>query len=209
MSRLAHALLAALFLAAPASASTVERNFSYFTIGGSTLAEIEEELNRRGPMVGTTERRHPGATRMQFATRVSYGENDGRCGVIDATVTLNANMILPRWRVAGDAGMETRIIWDTLASDIRRHEESHVVIARNYAREIETAVKAVRNERDCEAAEARVETIRTNLLRQHDQEQIDFDRIEAVNFERRMLRLLDYRLERMENGRLPTPGDGD
>lgn len=205
MSRLPYALVAALLLSGPASASTVERNYSYFTIGGSTLAEIEEELNRRGPMVGTTERRHPGATRMQFATRVSYGESDGRCGVIDATVTLNANMILPRWRVARDAGMETRIIWDTLAADIRRHEEAHVVIARNYARQMETALKAVRGERDCAAAEARVEKIRTYLLRQHDEEQIAFDRIEAVNFERRMQRLLDYRLERMEDGRLPMP----
>jgi predicted secreted Zn-dependent protease len=139
----------------------VERSYSYFTIGGSTLAEIEEELNRRGPLVGTTDRRHPGATRMQFATRVSYGESNGRCGVIDATVQLNANMILPRWRVAREAGMETRVIWDTLASDIRRHEEAHVVIARNYARELETALKAVRNERDCAAAEERVERIRT------------------------------------------------
>lgn len=205
MSRLPYALMAALLLSSPASASTVERSYSYFTIGGSTLAEIEEELNRRGPMVGTTERRHPGATRMQFATRVSYGESNGRCGVIDATVTLNANMILPRWRVASDAGMETRIIWDTLAADIRRHEEAHVVIARNYARKIETALKAVRGERDCDAAEARVEEIRTELLRQHDEEQVEFDRIEAVNFERRLLRLLDYRLERMEDGRLPMP----
>lgn len=205
MSRLLFALVASLVLGAPAGASTVERSYSYFTIGGATLAEIEEELNRRGPMVGTTERRHPGATRMQFATRVSYGENNGRCGVVDATVTLEANMILPRWRVPRDAGMETRIIWDTLAADIRRHEEAHVVIARNYAREMEAALKTIQGERNCEAAEARAETIRTELLRQHDAEQIEFDRIEAINFERRLLRLLDYRLERMEDGRLPLP----
>ena len=205
MSRLFYALIAALAFGGSAAASSVERSYSYFTIGGSTLAEIEEELNRRGPLVGTTDRRHPGATRMQFATRVSYGESNGRCGVIDATVQLNANMILPRWRVAREAGMETRVIWDTLAADIRRHEEAHVVIARNYARELETALKAVRNERDCAAAEERVERIRSDVLRRHDEAQIDFDRIEAVNFERRMLRLLDYRLERMEDGRLPMP----
>lgn len=205
MSRLFYALIVALAFGGSAAASSVERSYSYFTIGGSTLAEIEEELNRRGPLVGTTDRRHPGATRMQFATRVSYGESNGRCSVIDATVQLNANMILPRWRVARDAGMETRVIWDTLAADIRRHEEAHVVIARNHARELEKALKAVRNERDCAAAEERVERIRSDVLRRHDEAQIEFDRIEAVNFERRMLRLLDYRLERMEDGRLPLP----
>ena len=205
MSRLFYALIVALAFGGSAAASSVERSYSYFTIGGSTLAEIEEELNRRGPLVGTTDRRHPGATRMQFATRVSYGESNGRCSVIDATVQLNANMILPRWRVARDGGMETLVIWDTLAADIRRHEEAHVVIARNHARELEKALKAVRNERDCAAAEERVERIRSDVLRRHDEAQIEFDRIEAVNFERRMLRLLDYRLERMEDGRLPLP----
>src|SRR5690554_495104 len=109
MSRLFYALIVALAFGGSAAASSVERSYSYFTIGGSTLAEIEEELNQKKPLVGTTDRRHPGATRMQFATRVSYGESNGRCSVIDATVQLNANMILPRWRVARDAGMETRV----------------------------------------------------------------------------------------------------
>lgn len=205
MKRLLLSLSTLLVLVATAGATVVERSYSYFTIGGSTLAEIEEELNQRGPMVSTTDRRHPGATRMQFATRVGYGEQNGRCGVLSADVTLRANMILPRWRVARNSDTETRIIWDTLAADIRRHEEAHVVIARNYAREMERAILAVQGERDCQAAEARVNRVREEVMRRHDEEQARFDRIEAINFESRMLRLLNYRLERMEDGRLPLP----
>jgi predicted secreted Zn-dependent protease len=204
MRRLALATIAAIALSQPAGATSVERSYSYFTIGGSTLSEIEAELSRRGPTVGTTNRRHPGATRMQFATRVTYGEQGGRCGVVDADVSLSAEMILPRWRVPRNAEEDVRIIWDTLAADIRRHEEAHVVIARNHARELEQALKRVTRAPNCEAAAARVEQVTADVLQRHDEAQARFDRVEAVNFESRLLRLLRYRLERMEDGRLPA-----
>jgi predicted secreted Zn-dependent protease len=205
MNRLAMAFCLTFALCQVAGATTVERSFSYFTIGGQTLSEIEEELNRRGPRVETTDRRHPGATRMQFVTRVSYGEQSGTCGVIEANVSLSAEMILPRWRVPRDPDMETRIIWDTLAADIRRHEEAHVVIARNHARELEQALGRVTRQPDCEVAADKVAQVTADVLRRHEEAQAQFDRIEAVNFERRLLRLLRYRLDRMADGRLPMP----
>jgi predicted secreted Zn-dependent protease len=205
MNRLILIVAAAIAFCQPASATTVERSYSYFTVGGKTLSEIEEELHRRGPTVETTDRRHPGATRLRFSPRVSYGEQAGRCRVVDAEVSLSAEMILPRWRISSEATSETRIIWDTLAADIRRHEEAHVVIARNHARELEQTLKTITRMPDCEAAAERAAQVTADVLRRHDEAQARFDRIEAVNFESRLLRLLRYRLERMEDGRLPMP----
>jgi predicted secreted Zn-dependent protease len=201
-------LLAAAVLAlagTSAQASGFTREYTYFSIGGSTLAEIEQELERRGPEVSTTNRRHPGATRMKFTTRVTYGETGGRCGVVKAAVNLNANMILPRWRRPRAAETDVRLIWDTLSADIKRHEESHVVIARNHARELETALSQISGLGTCDEAQARVEQTTARILERHEEEQIRFDRIESANFESRMMRLLEYRMERIENGQLPMP----
>ncbi len=205
MRRISLALAASLAAMLSASAASVQREYTYFSIGGSTLSEIEQELNRRGPTVSTTNRRHPGATRMEFTTRVTYGETAGRCGVVAATVALNANMILPRWRRPGGTETDVRLIWDTLSADIRRHEESHVVIARNHARELETALKQIAGQESCEEAQARVQETSSRILDRHEAEQARFDRIESVNFESRMLRLLEYRMERIGNGQLPPP----
>lgn len=201
-------LLAAIVIAlssAAASSTSVKRTQTYFTIDGSTLSELEAELNRLGPKVSTTDRRHPGATRMEFTTRVTYAEQDGRCRVAEADVKLEANMILPRWRQPADTELDVRLIWNTLAADIRRHEEGHIVIARNHARELEQSLRALPRQPDCETAAARVQEVSAEVMARHDEAQVRFDRIEAVNFESRMLRLLRYRLERMEDGRLPTP----
>ena len=76
-------LLLATFLlgwaALSASAESLTKTYSYFSVGGTTLDELEDQLNRRGPKVKSTGRRHPGATQMQFKTRLGYTEKRGSC----------------------------------------------------------------------------------------------------------------------------------
>ena len=188
---------------APAPAASLAKTYAYFSIGGSTLEEIEKELTARGPQVKSTGHRHPGATRMEFTSRVGYAEKNGRCSVVSARVTVQVKIILPRWRQRGHAAQDVRLIWDTLESDIRRHEESHVVIAKNHARELEDALTEIGRQKDCATAKTRVKATTDRVLAAHDAAQERFDRIEGINFESRLLRLLKYRMERIESGRLP------
>ncbi len=184
--------------ALPAAAASVAKTYSYFSVGGHTLEEIEAELSRRGPQISGSERRHPGATRMEFTTRITYGETGGRCRVADAKVTVKANVILPRWRQRARAERDVRLIWDTLSSDIKRHEESHIVIAKNHARELEQALKALPRAKACPTVAARVKDVTGRILAAHDEAQLRFDRIEGLGFEKRMMRLLEYRLQQIE-----------
>jgi len=60
-------LLAACILgltALPSAAESVTKAYSYYSVGGTTLDELEDELNSRGPHVKSTGRRHPGATQI-------------------------------------------------------------------------------------------------------------------------------------------------
>lgn len=191
-----------LLAVAPALSAGVTKTYSYFAIGGLTVEEIERELTVRGPQVKSTGSRHPGATQMEFSSRVKYGMKGNRCAVLDARVTVQARIILPRWNKRSKADPDVRLIWDTLAGDIKRHEESHVVIAKNHARELEQALEAIDPQRDCASAERKVAALTERILARHDAEQQRFDRIEGINFESRLLRLLRYRMERMEAGTL-------
>lgn len=181
----------------PAAAATLSKTYSYFTIHGRTLDEIQDQLDRNGPRLAGTGKRHPGMTRMEFKTHVGYRERSGRCEVVDAKVALTARIILPRWNQRG-AAADVRFVWETLASDIKRHEEAHVVIARNYARELETQLRHVRPQRDCAAARRLVKDTTDGILARHDGEQDHFDAIEGRNFESRILRLLDQRMKQAD-----------
>lgn len=187
----------------PAGAASVMKSYSYFTISGKTLSEIEDQLSSRGPQVKSTGRRHPGATQMEFTSRIGYAEEAKGCRIVDPRVTVKAKLILPRWGQRARADGDTRLIWDTLSADIKRHEESHVVIAKNHAHELESALKGLYRFKSCPAAQAAAKALSEKILAKHDRAQIQFDRIEGINFENRIIRLLRYRMERIDAGKIP------
>ncbi|MCT7375601.1 DUF922 domain-containing Zn-dependent protease [Chelativorans salis] len=200
-------VLLALFLLAatvpPLGAVTLSKTYSYFPIGGLTLPEIERQLQTQGPRLESTGQRHPGATNLAFNTRVDYADTGRYCRIADARVSVKANVILPRWRHRRRAENEVRLIWDTLARDIKRHEDSHLSIAKNHARLLEDTLKGLSRQRNCDVLAKKVEKATADVLAKHDAAQQRFDYIESVNFESRLLRLLRYRLEQIEAGRLP------
>jgi predicted secreted Zn-dependent protease len=201
-------LLCALMLwltAMPAGAANLVKTYSYFSVGGRTLDDIQNQLSRNGPEVKSTGSRHPGATQMAFTTRISYAQNAASCRIADAAVTVKVKVILPEWRRPRKADPDVRLFWDTLSADIKRHEERHVEIAKNHARLLEDALKAIPAQKTCEAAKVRAAAIQAAELARHDQDQVRFDRVESVNFESRILRLMRYRMQRVEAGQLPPP----
>lgn len=177
--------------------TVITKSFAYFPVRGDTAADLDAALMRGGPLVKGTGARHPGATEMKFGGSVTYAENPERCAVDSARITLDTRIILPRWTQRNRADRDLALIWDTLAGDIKRHEERHAEIARQYARKLEKAVESARARRNCIEMEAEVAAITERILAEHDADQARFDRVESINFERRMVRLLEYRLQQL------------
>lgn len=176
------------------------KTLAYYAVRGETAADLDAALSSNGPLVKTTGSRHPGATEMKFGGSVVYAEMQDRCAVDSARITLDTRLILPRWTQRQRADRDLALIWDTLSSDIRRHEERHAEIARQYANKLKAAIERLRPRPNCTAMEAEVARVTEEVLSEHDSEQARFDRVEAMNFEERMVRLLQYRLAQSRDG---------
>ena len=204
MRRLGFAVMALTLLCASAvavtSAPLIKKTYSYFNISGLTGADLERELSKHGPILSETGIRHPGATKIKLGGSVDYRSSDGRCRVLDAKVTLETHLTLPRWTDRNRAARETVLVWDTLSSDIKRHEERHAEIARQYARKLEKTLEALHPELTCQLMEARVDATSKRIIEEHAADQQRFDRVEAASFERRMLRMLRFKAARQNNG---------
>lgn len=187
----------------PSSAETVSKSYSYFWVGGTTLDELENELNKRGPKLKSTGQRHPGATRMQFNTRLGYAEKQGHCSIVEAKVTVNANVILPRWRKRARADQDARLVWDALSIDIKRHENQHVRIARYYAQKLERSLMRVGRQKDCAMAAQKAKAISESVLAEHEKAQVKFDLVESERFDKRLLRLMRQRSRMIQAGEIP------
>jgi predicted secreted Zn-dependent protease len=187
-------------LIVPAGAAELSKSYSYFSIRGATLDDIERDLSRRGPSVATTGQRHPGATRMEFKTHLTYANHGRYCRISSAQVRITAKVILPRWRRNRRASADTRFVWDTLAIDIKRHEEQHVAIANSYARDLESALTRLGRSKDCKTLEAKAAKTTTRILDKHDRAQQRFDQVESKGFEKRLIRLMEKRLKEAKAG---------
>ena len=200
MKSLAAAALAiSLIGTTDASAASVTRSYSYFSVSGTTLQDLQQELVARGPLVQSSGQRHAGATQMQFIDQVRFSQAGGKCRISRASVVVKAHIILPRWTRRGSGSDETKLVWDTLSADINRHEENHVSIARRHARDMELALLALPPQGDCAAVTAKGRDLMAREMKRHDAEQARFDRIESRNFSKRLERLIRLRVE---NGRV-------
>jgi predicted secreted Zn-dependent protease len=190
------AISVSLAAGSPADAAVVAtKSYSYFNIKGKTADELDEQLSTRGPTANGSSARHPGATKIRFGGDATYVEENGRCRVGGARVTVKTQIILPRWNSRRGASPELSMIWDTLSSDIKRHEERHAEIARTQARAMERKILALPSQPDCERMQEMVTEVSARGIAEHDRLQARFDQVEAVNFQKRMLRLLNNRIK--------------
>lgn len=198
LPRTLQSLFAALLmsgLSVPAPAETIiHKSVTYFSIGGRTASDLDREMMNRGPFSRTTGRRHPGATQIKFNGSATFLRKNGRCVIGGAKVSLSTKLMLPRWTNRKRANRQMGLIWDTLAADIKRHEERHAEIARTHAHELEKTILGLSSASDCPTLKARVNRVSQDAMIAHDEDQMRFDRIESVNFENRMIRLLKYRM---------------
>ncbi len=183
-----------------AAAASISKTYAYFSITGQTAEQLEKSLERRGPRVNGSKAGHPGATELSFAGSVKYREDGGRCRIGSVSYGIKAKVMLPKLGTRIRGNPDLALYWSTLTRDIKRHEESHVLIAKSYAREVEDTVKALRPMVNCKLLEKKVNATVDRVLAEHDAAQARFDRIEASSFERRMLRLLEYRRSREKDG---------
>lgn len=188
------ALLLAFCIPGTAAAEVIARkSISYFDIKGSTADELDAALNQSGPLAMGSSSHHPGATKIRFGGNATYSEENGRCYISGVKVTVDTEIILPRWRDRRHANKQLSMIWDTLAADIRRHENRHVEIARQHARQMEQQILSLPSASDCDALQEKANEVTARETERHDADQARFDRIEAINFQNRMQRLLYYR----------------
>lgn len=177
-----------------ARAGTIKQTTRFFAVHGTTLAELDRDLNRAGPYVTETGMHHPGATEVRFSGTVTYKAVSGGCAVNTTNVGLDLDIVLPKWQQPRRVERQTVIVWKTLAADIERHEFQHAAIARNYLKRLEMALRNLRAERSCTAMEALVNRVADRYLSGHQQAQTEFDKVEGREVNVRLRRALSRSL---------------
>lgn len=174
-SALVAAALATLFIGPTPDATAAPKGVRvrYYDVRGLSGGDIDRELARKGPIVDG--RRALAATAVSLRQAVQLGVKGRGCAVVGATVTVRADVTLPRWRDRARGHPLLRKQWDGFAAFAAAHEQKHVDIANAYARKMERALRAIPSARDCGAISTRVARTTDRLLVEYSRAQDAFD----------------------------------
>ena len=114
----------------------------YYDITGRTFDELRTDMRRRGPKIDGTsfvgEARSP--MRWSWRTESAGGSS---CTIREVTVSVNAQITLPRWKPTADAepGLETE--WKRFITALEEHEAGHKDISAKAGREITNRIRGL------------------------------------------------------------------
>jgi len=150
----------------------VDLGEEYYTVFGTTIADIGRSLRRRGPAA----RNHLawGSHSWDFDRELTWTPGPNGCAVGDLRIDLRSTITLPRWAERGGAERELQLMWDEFMVALREHEERHRRYALEAATEIYTQT-ALMTASDCERLSSEIQARTREILDHYDQINRDFD----------------------------------
>ncbi len=118
----------------PPPGLTVTAEESPYEVFGTTAAEIRQSIDDRGPIEDG--RRWSGYTHWQIDWSYRYGMRSGSCEIVHVEVAYSSRVVLPDWRASSGTPTSLRRDWERYLSALRTHEEGHVAIGAEAAREV-------------------------------------------------------------------------
>lgn len=178
------ALIAASLALTACSTTEPRITTTYYTITGTTGAELDREIAQKGPLKGHA----LASAAIKFVpVKIDYDESDGACAFRAAKFRIEANVTLPRWRAQAASDPELRTAWKFLSTYAREHEAVHIAIAEKYARKIGEELEALPPRKTCDALDAAAERVLKRNKTEHNRAQLAFDEEE----QKRLAELID------------------
>lgn len=114
----------------------------YYDVHGRTVAEVRADMRRLGPKLSggsfVGETRSP----MRWHWRTE-STGAGGCSIRDATVSVNAQITLPRWTPPPDTEPGLATEWKRFIAALETHEAGHKDISAKAGREIVTRLRGL------------------------------------------------------------------
>ncbi len=150
-----------------------------YDIRGSTIRELKAAMREHGPSgtgAPSADRNKivVGRTSTTFAWTFQHVKTQDGCTAKSIAVTLEARVVMPLWTDKLLATYALQAEWDRYRADVERHEQRHVDIAFETARELERGLAEARSEK-CGDLQAVMRAIAEGHMERDRRNQREFD----------------------------------
>jgi predicted secreted Zn-dependent protease len=132
-------------LARTALRASITGREQYYDIDGSSAGALRTQIHRLGPKDESGKSRDALTV---WSLEWTYGtaQRGDSCALRDVKVTLDVSVTLPRWTPPSTATAQLTDTWRTYLRNVKLHESGHRAIAERNARELMSALTALRGE---------------------------------------------------------------
>lgn len=169
---------------------TFTTNYKYFKIGGTNIEALWYDINAKGPKsnkgVG-----HAGYTSFDFENSVGIKPKDGLCQIISIKFHLTSTVQLPKWIDERKSDKDMKIYWKAFSSDVKRHEDQHVDIARQSILNLEQKLLKLKPRKSCKVLKKKIRNAINASAKTRDREQNAFERKEIRGQKDRLTTMIE------------------
>ncbi|HKW40786.1 MAG TPA: DUF922 domain-containing protein [Gemmatimonadales bacterium] len=115
----------------------------YYDIDGSSAGALRDQIHRLGPKDESGQSRDA-MTVWSLEWTFGTAQRSDSCALRDVKVTLDVTTTLPRWKPPATVTQRLIDSWRTYLEHVKQHETGHRVIAERNARELMSALGAMR-----------------------------------------------------------------
>ncbi len=120
----------------------------YYSVKGTTLDEIINELKNKGPR-DKTGKNYSGYTDYFLEWNYLSLHSENQCATRHIEVTLSTTITLPAWEGAASSSPSLQLMWQTYLKNLSLHETGHQDIAITNAKALHAKLSSVGPRPDC------------------------------------------------------------
>ena len=169
--------------AAAAAASEVqvtETTVEWFTIRGTSSAEMRASMSETAPYSAERQSRVWGQCKWWLQWDFKHHATPAGCRIGAFTITLNSRMKLPKWVDSANGGAELRARWETFEKRLRQHEDGHKNNGIKAANDLARRLRALPEHADCATLNNEIRKLGERIVSEYDLLDKAFDRVDLL-----------------------------
>jgi predicted secreted Zn-dependent protease len=144
----------------------------HYDIQGRTFDELRADMRRKGPKIDGTSFVGEARSPMRWSWRTE-STGGGTCSIRDVTVSVNAQITLPRWTPPADAESGLVDQWKRFSAALEEHEAGHKDISAKAGREITKQLHGLSGQ--CAMLSTRANDLARTIVGRAAEEQTRYD----------------------------------
>ena len=153
----------------------VSETINYYDVSGADASEVKASLDRNGPVSPAEGRRHHAYTHWYISWRYQYRQPTGRCAIASVSTDVKVTIDFPRLKTDATTPEALTISFARYVEKLMLHERGHVQNAITFARKIESGIRALGTESNCETLQDVANALGRALIEEAKQADIDYD----------------------------------